>query len=185
MAKIRPFKGIRPVSDKAGLVASKPYDVLNTKEAQEEAKDNPYSFLHVVKPEIDFSDDQDPYAPEVYEKGLENFEKMKGAGVFVKDEKPAIYLYELTMNGHSQTGIVACAAIEDYFNEVIKKHELTRPTKEEDRKQHVRVGKMHAEPVFFAYKKDTFCLLCFLLDHQKRFHLLPHRLLWGGFQNSP
>lgn len=154
MATIKPFKGVRPLPEKVAQVASKPYDVLNTEEARLEAKDNPYSFLHVVKPEMNFPADQDPYAPEVYKKGKENFFLMEQAGVFFQETSPSLYLYELVMGNHSQTGIMACAAVEDYFNDVIKKHELTRPDKEEDRKNHVRVGEMHAEPVFFAYKKQ-------------------------------
>jgi uncharacterized protein (DUF1015 family) len=151
VAKIKAFKGFRPVVDKVHQVASRPYDVLNTKEARAEAEGNPYSFLHVVKPEIDFPSNQNPYAPEIYEKGKENFESLVGNGVFSQDEKNSLYIYRLTMNGKSQAGIVAAAAIDDYFNDVIKKHELTRPDKEEDRKKHVRVSMMNAEPVFFAY----------------------------------
>lgn len=151
MAKIKAFKGIRPKSDKAQLVASRPYDVLNTEEAREEAKGNPYSFLHVVKPEIDFPASQNPYAPEVYKKGKENFNIFRDNGLLFQDEKDCIYIYQLTMDGRTQAGIVAAAAIDDYFNNVIKKHELTRPDKEEDRKKHVRVSEMNAEPVFFAY----------------------------------
>jgi len=151
MAKIRAFRGLRPSKDKVHLVASRPYDVLNTEEARKEAQGNPYSFLHVVKPEIDFPANQDPYAPEIYKKGKENFDLFLENHVFFQDEKDCLYIYRLTMDGKSQTGIVAAAAIDDYFNEVIKKHELTRPDKEEDRKRHVRVSEMNAEPVFFAY----------------------------------
>ncbi len=139
------------MAEKAAAVASRPYDVINTEEARKEAEGNPLSFLHVVKPEIDFADDQDPYADEVYEKGAKNFEELISNGTFLQDTKECLYLYRLTMHGRSQTGIVACAAIEDYFSGVIKKHELTRPDKEEDRKQHVRTSSIHAEPVFFAY----------------------------------
>jgi uncharacterized protein (DUF1015 family) len=151
MAKIKAFKGLRPVRDKVHLVASRPYDVLNTEEARKEATGNPISFLHVVKPEIDFPVDQDPYAPEIYLKGKENFEKLVEEGIFSQDDKECLYIYRLTMHGKSQAGIVAAAAVDDYFNNVIKKHELTRPDKEEDRKRHVSVSEMNAEPVFFAY----------------------------------
>ena len=151
MAKIKAFKGFRPAKEKVQQVASRPYDVINTEEARGEAKGLPDSFLHVVKPEIDFPADQDPYAPEVYEKGKANFEKLVEDGVFFQDEEDCLYIYRLTMNGKSQAGIVAAAAIDDYFNNVVKKHELTRPDKEEDRKKHVRVSEMNAEPVFFAY----------------------------------
>lgn len=151
MAIIKAFRGLRPVKEKVQLVASRPYDVLNTAEAKQEAEGNPYSFLHVVKPEINFPEDQNPYAPEIYKKGKENFDLFVENGVFFQDEKECLYIYRLTMNGKSQAGIVAAAAIDDYFNNVIKKHELTRPDKEEDRKKHVRVSEMNAEPVFFAY----------------------------------
>jgi uncharacterized protein (DUF1015 family) len=139
------------VKEKVHLVASRPYDVLNTEEARKEAAGNPDSFLHVVKPEIDFPANQDPYAAEVYVKGKDNFAALLQKGVFSQDEDECIYIYRLTMNGKSQSGIVAAAAIDDYFDNVIKKHELTRPDKEEDRKKHVRVSEMNAEPVFFAY----------------------------------
>lgn len=151
MAKIKAFKGFRPISDKVYSVASRPYDVLNTKEARKEAAGNPFSFLHVVKPEIDLAEGQNPYAPEVYEKGKENFSALLDNGTFFQDDKECLYIYRLTMDGKSQAGIVAAAAIDDYFNDVIKKHELTRPDKEEDRKKHVRISEMNAEPVFFAY----------------------------------
>lgn len=151
MAIIKAFRGIRPTGEKAHLVASRPYDVLNTEEARKEAEGNPYSFLHVVKPEINFPPQQDPYAPEIYKKGKENYEIFRENGVLIQDEKECLYIYRLTMDGRSQTGIVAAAAIDDYFNNVIKKHELTRPDKEEDRKKHVRVSEINAEPVFFAY----------------------------------
>lgn len=153
MAKIKAFKAWRPVSGEVAEVASRPYDVINTREARKEAEGFVHSFLHVVKPEIDFPDEQDPYANEVYEKGVENFQQLIDQEIFLEDEDEYIFLYELIMNGKSQTGIMACASVDDYFNNVIKKHELTRPDKEEDRKQHVRYGKMHAEPVFFAYRK--------------------------------
>lgn len=149
--KIKPFKGLRPVKDKAHLVASRPYDVLDSDEAREEAKGNPYSFLRVVKPEITLSPDIDHYSPEVYEAGKNNFKKMVDEGTFFQDKKACLYIYELVMDGRSQNGIVACAAVEDYMNDKIKKHELTRPDKENDRKNHVRVSMMNAEPVFFAY----------------------------------
>jgi len=151
VAKIKAFRGLRPVKEKVHLVASRPYDVLNTEEARKEVQGNPDSFLHVVKPEIDFPSDQNPYAPEVYLKGKENFKALMEKGAFFKDEKDCLYIYQLTMDGKSQAGIVAAAAIDDYFHNVIKKHELTRPDKEEDRKKHVRVSEMNAEPVFFAY----------------------------------
>ena len=148
---IKPFKGIRPTKEKVKAVASRPYDVLDSEEARKEAEGNPFSFLNVVKPEITLPVDVDHYSDVVYETGRDNFRKLIQDGVFVQDKEECIYLYELTMAGKSQVGIVACASIEDYFEGKIKKHELTRPDKELDRKKHVRVSMINAEPVFFAY----------------------------------
>ncbi|MEX2352754.1 MAG: DUF1015 family protein, partial [Gammaproteobacteria bacterium] len=150
--KIKPFRGFRPVATYAAQVASRPYDVLDSDEARAEAKGNPRSFLNVVKPEITLPDNIDHYSPEVYAAGRTNFRKLVDEGVMFQDEQDSLYIYELTMNGRSQTGIVACAAVEDYMQGRIKKHELTRPDKETDRKNHVRVSMLNAEPVFFAYK---------------------------------
>lgn len=152
MAILKPFKAYRPVKEKAHLVASKPYDVINTAEARQEAAGNPFSFLHVIKPEIDFPDDQDPYAPEIYKKGLHNFRALCEQNIFLQDDEDCYYIYMLEKDKRQQTGIVGCAGIEDYFSDVILKHELTRPDKEEDRKNHIRVSNIHAEPVFFAYR---------------------------------
>ncbi len=149
---IKPFKGLRPVKEKVKQVASRPYDVLNSDEAREEAKGNPFSFLNVVKPEITLPDDVDHYSDEVYEAGKNNFKKLVEDSIFFQDKDECLYIYELVMDGRSQNGIVACASVEDYLNDKIKKHELTRPDKELDRKKHVHVSMMNAEPVFFAYK---------------------------------
>lgn len=146
-----PFKAFRPTQEKVIEIASRPYDVLDEKEAREACKNNPNSYYHVIKPEIDFADDFDHYAPEVYKKGKENFDKLVQKGLMVQDYTANYYVYQLIMNGHKQTGLVGCCAIDDYFNNVIKKHELTRPDKEEDRKNHVRYSKLNYEPVFFAY----------------------------------
>ncbi len=151
MSIFKPFKAVRPLADKVKEVACRPYDVLNANEARDEAAGKSHSFYHVIKPEIDFGDDVDVYGKEIYLKGRENYEALKSAGVMSQDEDNSYYVYELTMNGKTQTGLVGCCAIDDYFNNVIKKHELTRPDKEEDRKNHVRVGKINAEPVFFSY----------------------------------
>ena len=151
MARLKPFKGIRPVKDKAKQVASKPYDVLDAKEARKEAEGNPLSFYHVIKPEIDFPDEHDHYSPDIYKKGKENFQKLINDGVLFQDKEEYLYLYQQTMDGRKQTGLVGCASVDDYFGGIIKIHELTRPDKEEDRKNHVRIGNMNAEPVFFAY----------------------------------
>lgn len=151
MAILKPFRGIRPLQEYVKQIASKPYDVLNEKEAREESTGNPLSFYHVIKPEIDFPDEHDHYAPEVYQKGFDNFSKMMNDGIFVQDPEEYYYIYAQTMNGRKQYGVVGCASIDDYFNDVIKKHELTRPDKEEDRKNHIRYSKLNYEPVFFAY----------------------------------
>ncbi|MEQ8338236.1 MAG: DUF1015 family protein [Cyclobacteriaceae bacterium] len=150
--KIKPFKGIRPQPEKVKKIASRPYDVLSSEEAREEFQKNPESFLQVVKPEITLPIATDHYDSRVYQAAKENFEKLQNDGVFAQDQKDSYYIYELVMNGRSQNGIVGCASVQDYFDDRIKKHELTRPVKENDRKNHVRVAMMNAEPVFFAYK---------------------------------
>lgn len=154
MAILKAFKGIRPVKNRVKEVASKPYDVLDSDEAKAEAGDNKYSFYRVIKPEIDLPADLDHYSPLVYEKGKENFNNFIKEGVFFQDAEEYLYIYQQTMDGRKQNGIVACASVDDYLNNIIKKHELTRPDKEEDRKKHVRVGNMNAEPVFFAYPAE-------------------------------
>lgn len=154
MAILKSFKGIRPVKDKAQLIASRPYDVLNREEAKKEAGDHQFSFLHVIKPEIDLPDSLDEHDASVYQKGKDNFQKLLSEGVLVQDTEECLYIYAQTMNGRTQYGIVGCASVEDYMNNIIKKHELTRPDKEEDRKNHIRVSGMNYEPVFFAYPEN-------------------------------
>ncbi|MBK6936365.1 MAG: DUF1015 domain-containing protein [Chitinophagaceae bacterium] len=151
MAIIRAFKGYRPSKELAQAVASRPYDVLNSKEAREEAKGNDYSLLHIIKPEIDLPETIDEHDEAVYNKAKENFETFKKNGWLVQDETANLYIYAQTMNGKTQYGLVACAAVEDYMNNVIRKHELTRPDKEEDRMKHVRITNANMEPVFFSY----------------------------------
>lgn len=151
MSVFIPFKAIRPVADKAKEISSRPYDVLDTQEARDESKNNPNSFYRVIKPEIEFSDTSDQYAPIVYKKGKKNFDRLIDEGLMVQDDTENYYVYRLSMDGHSQVGIVGCCSIHDYFNNVIKKHELTRPEKEEDRKNHIRYSKLHYEAVFLTY----------------------------------
>lgn len=151
MAILKAFKGIRPVADKAQAIASRPYDVLNREEARIEAGNNKYSYLHVIKPEIDLPDDIDLHSVAVYNKGKENFFKLMDEKVLVQDDKEYLYIYAQTMNGKTQYGLVGAAGVDDYMNNVIKKHELTRPDKEEDRMNHVRTSGMNYEPVFFSY----------------------------------
>jgi uncharacterized protein (DUF1015 family) len=151
MAILKPFKGYRPLRKYAKQIASRPYDVLSSEEARMEAGGNPYSFLHVVKPEIDLPSDLDHYSPEVYRKGKENLERMISDGTLFQDKEEYFYVYAQTMWGRTQYGLVGCAGVSDYINNNIKKHELTRPDKEEDRKKHIRITGFNAEPVFFAY----------------------------------
>jgi len=151
MAVIKPFKGIRPPQNLVEKVASRPYDVLNSEEARTEAQGNPMSLYHIIKPEIDFEKGTDEHEEKVYAKAAENFAKFKKEGWLVQDAVEKYYVYAQTMNGKTQYGLVVCANVDDYLNENIKKHELTRRDKEEDRMKHVRVNNANIEPVFFAY----------------------------------
>lgn len=151
MAIIKAFKGLRPPDEIAKDLASRPYDVLNSLEARKEAEGNEYSLLHIIKPEIDLPEGTDLYSQAVYDTAKLNFRKFRDNKWLVQDEKENLYIYAQTMNGKTQYGLVACASVDDYMNDVIKKHELTRPDKEEDRKNHVRVTNANMEPVFFSY----------------------------------
>ena len=151
MAKIKPFKGVRPPQELVELVSSRPYDVLNSEEAREEAAGNEKSLYHIIKPEIDFPKGTDEHAPEVYEKAVENFRKFQDKGWLKQDQEELYYVYAQTMDGRSQYGLVVGANVDDYLNGVIKKHELTRRDKEEDRMKHVRINNANLEPVFFAH----------------------------------
>ncbi len=152
MTILKPFKGLRPPPDIARDVASRPYDVINSEEAREEAKGNPCSLLHIIKPEIDCPPGTHEYDPVVYETAKRNFEKFRSEGWLVQDKEDRLYIYAQTMDGNTQYGLVGCAGVEDYMNEKIKKHELTRKEKEEDRIKHVRVTDANMEPVFFTYR---------------------------------
>ncbi len=151
MAIIKPFKGIRPPQNLVEKVASRPYDVLNSEEARTEAAGNPMSLYHIIKPEIDFEPGTDEHEEKVYAKAAENFAHFRAEGWLVTDAVEKYYVYAQTMNGKTQYGLVVCANVEDYINGNIKKHELTRRDKEEDRMKHVRVNNANIEPVFFAY----------------------------------
>lgn len=155
MAVIKPFKGIRPPADLVEQVASRPYDVLNSEEAREEARGNEKSLYHIIKPEIDFPEGTDEHDPAVYEKAVENFKMFQAKGWLVQDPKEMYYVYAQTMNGRTQYGLVVCASVEDYLKGNIKKHELTRRDKEEDRMKHVRINNANIEPVFFAYPDNA------------------------------
>ena len=152
MAVIRKFKAIRPTSEMAEAVAALPYDVVNSEEAREMTKDKPYSFLHVDKAEIDLPVGTDIYSPQVYAKAKENLDKLVSDGILVQDNKPMLYVYELTMDGRSQTGLVACTSIDEYLNGIIKKHELTREDKEQDRIRHVDICNANTGPIVLAYR---------------------------------
>ena len=153
MVKIKPFRGIRPPQQFAAEVASRPYDVLNSAEAKQEAIER--SLLHIIKPEIDFDPIADEHSDEVYQKAMENFRLWKERGWLMQDEQEHYYIYAQTMNGRTQYGIAMCCHFEDYLSGAIKKHELTRPDKEEDRMIHVRNQKANIEPVFFTYPDDA------------------------------
>jgi len=153
MSVFVPFKAIRPSQDSVETVSTRPYDVLDTQEAREESKGNPKSYYHVTKPEIDFPDDYDPFAPEVYKQGKQNLINLVEDGTMIQESNESFYVYRLEMKGHVQTGLVGCCSIDDYFNEVIKKHETTKPHIEADRKKHVCESKVHYEAVFLSYRK--------------------------------
>ena len=155
MATIKPFKGIRPPKQYVEEVESRPYDVLDSEEARQEAGDNEKSLYRIIKPEINFEPGTSEYDPRVYEKAAENFQMFQDKGWLVQDDKEQYYIYAQTMNGKTQYGLVVCAVVNDYRDGTIKKHELTRRDKEEDRMKHVRVNNANIEPVFFAYPDNT------------------------------
>lgn len=155
MAKIKPFKGLRPPRELVEEVASRPYDVLNSEEARAEAAGNEKSLYHIIKPEINFAPGTDEHDPKVYEKAVEQFNLFQEKGWLIQDKSEKYYVYAQTMNGRTQYGLVVCANVDDYLNGVIKKHELTRRDKEEDRMKHVRINNANIEPVFFAYPDNA------------------------------
>ncbi|MBX2921845.1 MAG: DUF1015 domain-containing protein [Chitinophagaceae bacterium] len=152
MATIVPFKALRPQAQYAKQVASRPYDVLNSKEAKEEVRGNPYSFLHITKAEIDLPEDTDVHSQKVYEKAKETLNVYIQREVLFRESKPCYYIYQLVMNGKSQTGLVCASSVDDYENGIIKKHEFTRPEKEQDRINHIAATGAQTGNVFLAYK---------------------------------
>ena len=152
MAKISPFKALRPAVELAPKVASRPYDVLNSKEAKKEAQGNSYSFLHVTKSEIDLPESTDIHSREVYDKARQNLYAFIQRNILFQESKPCYYIYELVMNGRSQTGLVCGSSVDDYENDIIKKHEFTRPEKEEDRINHIKITGAQTGNVFLAYR---------------------------------
>lgn len=169
MAILKPFKGLRPPKELAASVASRPYDVLNSEEARIEAKGNPRSLLHIIKPEIDFPSGTDEHTEPVYSKAVENLHLFRQQGWLKRDSKECLYIYAQTMDGRTQYGIVGCASVDDYLNGIIKKHELTRSDKEEDRMKHVRNTNANMEPVFFAYPamKELDAIVAEVISKQK------------------
>ncbi len=151
MAIIKPFKALRPQPEKAAQVATLPYDVMNTSEARKMAAGNPHSFLHVSRAEIDFPEGTDEHSPAVYERASDNLQRLINEKVLIQDASAHYYIYAQTMNGRRQNGLVACSSVEDYFNDVIKKHEFTRPEKEQDRIEHMMAVKAHVGPIFLTY----------------------------------
>jgi uncharacterized protein (DUF1015 family) len=151
MAVVKPFRGLRPPPSIVIDLACLPYDVMNTEEAGKMAQGKECSLLHITRSEIDFPADIDTHSEEVYRKSVENFSKWQKNGWLLQDKAPGYYIYAQTMNGRTQYGIVGCASVDDYLNGIIKKHELTRPDKEQDRMVHIRVNNANIEPVFFAY----------------------------------
>ncbi len=154
MSVFMPFKAIRPVKEFASEVAALPYDVMNSEEAREKVKDKPYSFIHVDKAEVDLPEDTYLYSDEVYNKAYENLRRLTADGICFKEEKPCFYIYRQIMGEVCQTGLVGCAGVDDYINNVIKKHEHTRADKEEDRIRHVDTCNANTGPIFLAYRKN-------------------------------
>jgi len=172
MARIEPFKGIRPGKAIAKKVASPPYDVLNTREAKELAQGNEYSFLHIIKPEIDLPDNTDLYSDQVYQKARDNFIALREKKILIQDKLKNFYLYKQVWGDHIQTGLVAAASVQDYQNNIIKKHELTREDKEQDRKNHIQSLNAQSGPVFLTYKQNPKIDLLFekVLKKEPEYH---------------
>ncbi|WP_421775537.1 DUF1015 domain-containing protein [Gracilimonas sp.] len=167
MAVIKPFKAWRPHPEFAEEVACVPYDVINTGEAKQLAKGKPNSFLNVIRPEIELPANTSVYDPKVYEKGRENLQQLLHSESFIQEDTDALYIYRLIMNGRSQTGIFGCVSVEDYNNDIILKHELTRPDKEDDRTKHILTQQAHAEPVMLTFR-DTGSVTNFMNNHMDR-----------------
>ncbi|MGN0568940.1 MAG: DUF1015 domain-containing protein [Candidatus Fimenecus sp.] len=168
MAVLKPFKAVRPKAEYASRVGALPYDVMNSDEAREKVKGNPYSFLHVDKAEIDLPLGTDIYSEEVYEKAKENLDALTKNGICEQDEKPMLYIYRQVMNGRAQTGIVGCTAVDDYLNNIIKKHEFTRADKEADRIHHVDTCNANTGPIFLTHRENK--TISDITEHWKNTH---------------
>ena len=182
MALYRAFKAFRPEKSKQALIPALPYDVMNSEEAREAVKGNPYSFLHIDKAEIDLPKGTDVYSDEVYQKAKENLENLEKTGALIQDEKPCFYIYRQIMNGRSQTGIVGCASIDDYMNNVIKKHELTRADKEADRIHHVDTLDANTGPIFLAHRKND--ILREIITDWKEYHEAEYDFVSDGVRQE-
>ena len=182
MAIFKPFKAVRPVPERAADVAALPYDVMNSDEAREMVKGKPYSFLHVDKAEVDLDRNIDIYDKSVYLKARENLDKLVTDGVCKEDENPCIYIYRQIMNGRSQTGLVGCTAIDDYINNIIKKHELTRADKEADRINHVDYCDANTGPIFLTYREDE--SISALIGNWKNTHEPVYDFVSEGVSNT-
>lgn len=182
MAVFKAFKAVRPIEDKAEAVAALPYDVMNSDEAREMAKGNPYSFLHVDKAEIDLDKSVNIYDEKVYLKARENLDKLVSDGACRQDEKQCFYIYRQIMDGRSQTGLVGCASIDDYINNVIKKHEFTRADKEQDRINHVDYCDANTGPIFLAYRENN--KISEIIENWKNTHKCVYDFVSDGVQNT-
>lgn len=182
MAVFKAFKAIRPTEDKAKAVAALPYDVMNSDEAREMVKDKPYSFLHVDKAEIDLDKSVNIYDEKVYLKARENLDKLVADGICKEDQKPCFYIYRQIMDGRSQTGLVGCASIDDYINNVIKKHEFTRADKEQDRINHVDYCDANTGPIFLAYRENE--KISDIIENWKNTHESVYDFVSEGVQNT-
>ncbi|MBD3616777.1 MAG: DUF1015 domain-containing protein [Gracilimonas sp.] len=167
MAIVKPFKAWRPNPELAQEIACVPYDVVNSKEARKLANGNPQSFLHVIKPEIDLSENTSVYDAKVYDQGRKNLYELLNSDAFLQEEHEALYIYQLVMEGRSQTGIFSCVSVNDYNNNVILKHELTRPDKEDDRTKHIIIQAAHAEPVMLTFR-DSGSVTSYVNEYMSR-----------------
>ena len=154
MANIKPFQGYRPPPDIAGIVSSPPYDVITSDEARIMAQCNPHSFLHIIKPEIDFEIGNEPKGNILHKHGCKNLQKFISEGTLVQDKTPCFYIYQIKMGDHMQTGIMSVVSVEEYNKGVIKKHEFTHPDKEDDRTRHIEITNANTGPVFLTYRND-------------------------------
>jgi uncharacterized protein (DUF1015 family) len=177
MSIVKPFRALRPHNEYAAQVASRPYDVLNSEEARKEVEGNLLSFLHVTKSEVDLPPQTDVHSEEVYQKAKENLQKLIDKKILFQDEKPCYYIYELAWKGRTQTGLVCVSSIDDYFNDVIKKHEFTRPEKEKDRIDHMFAIKAQTGNVFMACKDIK--ELDDVFEHWKKHHNAEYNFMAG------